>query len=277
MSTARLRRIFPLLAIAVMFSATEAMAQAGGSSAAGSSQGAPTTADRGSPGRFDLWTYYFDNADGSTSWRETARLTKPLPLGNEGWRVTLRADLPVIYTDQTGTDNRGGDWEFGWGDALAQVVFSTPELAEDLKLTFGFRSILPTGDDAPFGSSQWAIGPQAGFSYDAGDWAEGLTLAPTVRWLRGFAPTRDGVTRIRQWDLYPTVSYKFAPEWTISFWEENPIIYNDRSNNWFVPLDGMIVRSFGERWQIGLGAATALVDDDARYDNVVYGRISAQF
>lgn len=194
MSTARLRRIFPLLAIAVMFSATEAMAQAGGSSAAGSSQGAPTTADRGSPGRFDLWTYYFDNADGSTSWRETARLTKPLPLGNEGWRVTLRADLPVIYTDQTGTDNRGGDWEFGWGDALAQVVFSTPELAEDLKLTFGFRSILPTGDDAPFGSSQWAIGPQAGFSYDAGDWAEGLTLAPTVRWLRGFAPTRDGVT-----------------------------------------------------------------------------------
>jgi len=227
-------------------------------------------------GKIDFWSYYQENADGTNTFKETARMQQPFQLP-DNWRMTLRADLPLMYTDKQGPANRTRDWEWGWGDPLAQVSFSTPKITENISLGFGARIVVPVGDDSPYGGSQWKWAPQFSLSYDAKDITPGLTFDPMVRYIKGFSPTRGGITTTREYDFYPTATYKFGDGWAVSLWNENPIILNDRTDKWFVPLDGMIWKTLSPSWELGFGAATKLVDDDPNYKNMVYGRITAFF
>ena len=160
---------------------------------------------------------------------------------------------------------------------LVQVAVRTPPVAPHLSLDVGARMVFPTGGKSPFGSSQYQFAPQFGFTWKIPGIAEGLTFEPLARYFHGFSPTRPGITTTRTWDLYPTVTLALPDRWAVSLWYENPLIYNARTNAWFVPLDGAVLKDIGDSVQIAVGAAVRLVNDDRQYKYMIYGRTSVFF
>ncbi len=60
--------------------------------------------------RLDNWGYFQENVNGTDQWQYRPRLFMPWVFGNE-WIATLRADVPMLYTNNTGPANReGGYW-----------------------------------------------------------------------------------------------------------------------------------------------------------------------
>lgn len=228
-------------------------------------------------GRADLWLFTQENdPDGSHTWKPTLRLQQPFGLPG-GWEVTLRGDVPVVHTNKTGAANPDGEYKSHVGDMLLQVSVRTPPIAPHFTLGFGGRMVFPTGGKSPFGSSQYQFAPQFGLTWTIPEIAEGLTFEPLARHFHGFSPTRPRITTTRTWDLYPTVTLALPDRWSVSLWYENPLIYNTRTNAWFVPLDGFVSKHVGDSVQLGLGAAVQLVNEYRQYKYMVYGRTSVFF
>ena len=228
--------------------------------------------------RFDLWLYSQENEPTTShQWKWLASMRTPFALP-DGWKVVLRGDLPLLYTNKKGSANPDSDWNWGIGDSLGQVAFTTPKILPDLSLNFGLRLVMPTGCKSPFGASQWQIAPQIGIAWDL-PLAPGLKLQvdPMLRYFHGFAPTQSGTTTKRLLDVYPTVSLALPDEWKIALWSENPMTYNERTNSWFVPFDVMVIKTIANRVQLGAGAAVRLIDTDPTYKYMFYGRASVFF
>jgi hypothetical protein len=82
---------------------------------------------------------------------------------------------------------------------------------------------------------------------------------------------------VRTWNLYPTVVLGLADGWSVSLWDENPLIFNARTNAWFVPLDAMVSKKVGDSVELALGAAVRLVNQERHYKYMIYARTSLFF
>ena len=220
--------------------------------------------------------FYQWNQDDSELNKLDVRLYQDIGLG-DGWHLRLREDLPIVTTDKIGHDNSDGNWSTNIGDAFLQAVVTTPEIVENTTLEFGLRTVFPTGGLSPFGDGSWQLGPQAGISHRFPNVADGLVIAPTARYLFSVHKAYDDADPFRQWQLYPRVELTFAETWEIGFWIENPIIYDNVTNRWFVPLDVMLTHRFEGPISLGAGFATALVDRQPEYKHMVYGRFAIRF
>ena len=89
--------------------------------------------------RVDNWLSFQRNTDNSGQWGVQPRFYAPFNLSG-GWTFTQRLDLPVLYTDQSGTDNPTGTWKAGIGDWFIEEIFATPALAENLRM-WGERAL----------------------------------------------------------------------------------------------------------------------------------------
>jgi hypothetical protein len=227
--------------------------------------------------RVESWLDYQRNDNGTAQWKLDPRLYVPFALGG-GWTFTQRIDVPLVYTDDKGSANPAGGWAFGFGNALVEEIFETPELAADLRLRGSVRVVFPTGKDAPFGSSQYQWAPGAGLTYDLPQLGRGVTLEPFVRYFSGFAATAPNVKLVREWDLYPTATVVLGSGWSLLLWPENPIQYNREKRTWFVPLDILVAVPLAGRWQFGVGGAYALGSPrDPPYRWIVDARLSRAF
>ncbi|MBL8675360.1 MAG: hypothetical protein JNL07_10760 [Rhodospirillales bacterium] len=228
--------------------------------------------------RIDVWMFGQRNDDATDSRLNKltirAQRTFELPAG---WRAALRGDLPLLDTDKRGVGNPGGDFSAHLGDVLTQASVTTPQVLPGLTFSAGVRLVYPTGGKPPFGSAQWQVAPQVGMALTIPGIAEGLTIAPMARHFHGFSPTRAGVVTVRSWDLFPTVTLRLPDKWSVTFWDENPITYNERTNSWFVPFDVMVVKGIGESFQIAAGFATRIGGDAKSYKTIAYGRGTVLF
>jgi len=82
--------------------------------------------------RVDNWLSFQRNTDNSGQWLVQPRAYIPVSL-SRGWRFTQRVDLPVSYTDESGTDNPSGGWKAGIGDWFVEEIITTPALAENFR------------------------------------------------------------------------------------------------------------------------------------------------
>lgn len=227
-------------------------------------------------GRVETWLDLQRNDDGSAQWKVDPRLYLPFALGS-GWTFTQRIDVPLVYTDATGSANPGGGWSFGFGNALVEEIFESPEVAPALRLRTSVRVVFPTGKASPFGSSQYQWAPGAGFTLALPQLARGVTLEPYVRYFSGFGATKDDVKLVRQWDIYPAATFALGEGWSLLLWPDNPVEYNRAKRTWFVPADLMLSKSLG-RWEAGLGGAYALgTPRDPPYRWIVDARVSFAF
>lgn len=224
--------------------------------------------------RLDNWWYFQRNTDGSGDWQIQPRLFVPVELPR-GWTFTQRIDLPVSYTDETGTGNPTGTWKAGIGDWFVEEIITTPELARNFRVWASMRFVFPTGGASPFGSGQYQWAPALGAIYALPE--RGVTFNPLARYFMSWHATAADASKIRKLTLFPTVSFAWPDNWSLAFYPENPISYNAVSRKWFVPIDLMLIKRLTKSVELGIGGAYALVDDDPLYRSIVYGRLTFYF
>ena len=223
-----------------------------------------------------ILNFYQWNEDDSELNKLDVRIFQDVALG-DGWHLRVREDIPIETTDKIGHDNRDGDWSTHIGDAFLQTLIVTPEILDNTTLEFGLRTVFPTGGLSPFGKGSYQLGPMGGISHRFENVADGLVIAPSARYLFSVHKAYDDADPFKQWQLYPRVELTFAEKWELGFWVENPIIYDNVTNDWFVPLDVMLTHRFEGPISLGAGFATALVDSDPEYKHMVYGRFAIRF
>ena len=234
---------------------------------------APASAQMGTI-RFDNWLYYQENLDSSARWQYRPRFFIPFSLP-QGWTFTQRADLPVFYTDKVGTDNPNGDWEWGIGDWFIEEIFATPELAKNFRMSASVRFVFPTGGSSPFGGNQYQWAPGVGATYAIPE--HRVTISPFARYFMSYHAVREGGPKVRKLDLFPSVTFGLPDNWSLAFYPENPITYNDETNKWFVPIDAMLIKRLSKTMEFGFGGAYRIVDDDPQYKWIVNGRLTFYF
>ena len=242
--------------------------------AAGTFAAAPASAQSLGTIRFDNWLYFQENTDGSERWQYRPRFFIPFNLSN-GWTFTQRADLPVYYTDKVGTENPSGDWKWGIGDWFIEEIFATPELAKNFKMSASVRFVFPTAGGSPFGSNQYQWAPMIGASYAIPE--HRVTISPSARYFMSYHATEPNTAKVRNLDLYPNVTFGLAEGWSLSFYNENAITYNDVTNKWFVPIDALLIRRLSKSVEFAFGGAYGLVKDNPSYDYVINGRLTFYF
>jgi hypothetical protein len=236
--------------------------------------GGTATAQLPGPIRFDNWLSFQQNTGDSGQWEYDPRLYIPFSL-SRGWTFTQRIDLPVSYTDQVGTDNANGAWKAGIGDWFIEEIFATPELAKNFWIWASVRFVFPIARGSPFGSSQYQWAPALSAIYAMPE--RGITFSPVARYFLSYHATEPGASKIRQLDLYPIVTFALPERWSLVFYPENGISYNDVTKKWFAPIDLMLIRRPTKDIEFGLGGAYALVKDEPQYDYTIYGRITFYF
>jgi hypothetical protein len=236
--------------------------------------GAGASAQENPPIRFDNWLYYQDNTDNSQRWQYRPRFYIPFAL-NSGATFTQRIDLPMYYTNKVGPDNTTGGWQAGIGDWFLESTYLSPEIDKNMKWSTSLRLVFPTGGKSPFGSSQYQVAPSIGFLASRPE--NKLTFNPVARYFYSYHATDDSAAKVRRWDIYPTLTKGFDDGWSIAFYPENPISYNDVSNKWFVPFDVLLIKRLSKETELGFGGASAIIKDDPQYRYIVNARLTFYF
>ncbi|MBS1215586.1 MAG: hypothetical protein H6R20_560 [Proteobacteria bacterium] len=226
--------------------------------------------------RFDNWFYYQENYGDSERWQYRPRVLIPFAFG-DGWTFTQRIDVPLYYTNATGPANTDGDWKFRISDIFFEEILDTPDVAKNFRFRTSVRLVTPTGGEPPFGSDQWQVALGGGFNWRLPDVLKGVTVVPYVRYFWGFDAGSPNVTTVRKWNIFPEVDFKLADNWTLLFYPEQGISYNDRSNKWFVPIEAMVANQVSKSWSYAFGGAYAIVNDDPSYRWLVQARVSFYF
>ncbi len=137
------------------------------------------------------------------------------------------------------------------------------------------RFVFPTGGGSPFGSDQYQWAPGVGATYVIPE--HRITISPFARYFMSFHATEPGAAKVRKLDLFPTVTFGLADDWSLAFYPENPISYNDVTNKWFVPIDAMLIKRLSKTVEFGFGGAYGLVKDDPQYQYIINGRLTFYF
>jgi hypothetical protein len=236
--------------------------------------GEPASAQQLGTIRFDNWLYFQENVNDSERWQYRPRFFIPFDLPR-GWTFTQRLDLPVYYTNNTGPENPGGGWKSGIGDWFIEEAFTSPEVSQNLRLFGSVRFVFPTGGGAPFGSNQYQWAPAISAVYVIPE--HKIAISPTARYFMSVHATEPGAAKVRKLDLYPTVTFGLPDAWSLAFYPENPISYNDVIHKWFVPIDVMLIKRLSKTVEFGFGGAYGLVKDDPQYQYIINGRLTFYF
>jgi len=222
--------------------------------------------------RFDNWLYYQSNYGDTARWQYRAKLFFPFSMRN-GWTFTQRVDVPLYYTDATGSGNPHGGWKGRFSDILVEEILTTPEVAKSVRLWGSLRLVFPTGGKPPFGADQWQLAPGFGGTWRLPDVWRGMTVAPHARYNYGFSAGSPDVTMKRSWSIFPTFSFSLNEKWSLSFYPEQGATYDVRSGKWFVPVEAMVTHRISKSWAYSMGGAYALVDDAKSYRWLLQARL----
>ena len=227
--------------------------------------------------RFDQWLFVQGNANDSTQWQYRPRLFLPYDFAS-GWTATMRIDLPMLYTNDSGPAHPGGGYSGGIGNYFIEPTVDTPEVSENLRLRASLLLIAPSPNGAPFGNgTQYQAVPGFGATWRQPDMWRGVTFTPYVRYARGFN-VQAGATAVDSLWLYPGATIGLAPDWSLQLYPENPITYDYNTGTWFVPLDLLLVYRLNKEVEFGLGGAIKLGSpSNPSYDHIVDARVTFNF
>ncbi len=227
--------------------------------------------------RLDNWGYFQENVNGSYQWQYRPRIFVPFVLRND-WIATLRADVPMFYTNNAGPANPDGGYTGGIGNIFFEPILDTAQVAPNLTLRTSLRFILKSPKGPPFGpDNQYQIAPGAGFTYRMPDVLRGVTFSPYVRWIRGF--NGDPGTQLNSTlQVIPATTFRLNERWSFALFPENPITYNFNTSKWFAPIDALLVYRLQKNLEFAFGGATKVGNPSgATYDYIINGRATLFF
>lgn len=230
------------------------------------------------PFRFDNWGYYQKNANGSNQWQYRPRGFATYRFDN-GWTFLQRGDIPLLYTNATGPGNPAGGYSGGVGNIMLESIVDTPEVAPRLSLRASLRLVFPSPKPSPFGTdNQYQIAPLVGVTYRMPDVLRGVTVSPFLRYFWGFDAREPNTRLVSSLNLFPNVSFGLGDHWSLALYPENPIVFNNNTNAWFVPLDFLFVNQASKSFQFAIGGAFKLGNPaNPNYDYLIQGRATFLF
>jgi hypothetical protein len=228
----------------------------------------------------ELWYYHQKLPSGAYSNMGTLRYYHPIrnPWGT--WRGVFRFDQSYFNSYGPGFDDPESQ-RYQRGNTMITVWGNHPNVFSNWHGDLGFRVIFPVGNQG-----QWAVGPQAGTSYQTRKPAGKVGLSdfsPLARFMFGFNIKNNRLVKPDQpppervLTVFPTLGFDLSPNTQLRLWDENGMSYSPSGGKWFVPIDAMITHKVGNHLVLALGVSRSVIDTYAQYRTNVYGKISWYF
>ncbi len=229
--------------------------------------------------RFDLRFQVNKISGDATAYITTLRVDKPFFLnGGKDGILSLRVDLPLVHSDAVGRDNPNGDYEFGTGDSLTQLVYIPPAPASQNlpwnAMGFGVQLLWPTASKDMMGNEQYVAAPLAAVKFDMPQISEGSFLILVYRHFFDYANYSGGDMRddIHEIAISPTLHISTRdtdlPFDFVDFWSGNDIRINlengsakDRGDV-FIPFDIMFGKMINKSTVASIEFATPIYHSD---------------
>lgn len=247
--------------------------------------------------RLDLRSQYQQTTSDTDLYLQTFRIDMPVALDPEkgipGGAIYTRIDIPFAYTDQIGTDNPNGDYEFEMTDMLMQNIY-LPEFAWVKENTpfdaiaVGVQWGMPSGTGDFVSREKWAVAPVFAWKWDLD--GPSTFVAPIWRYRESFKDVSNGKNRddISELTLQPYVNIS-TKKWGwpidfITFYETQEIKFNfedgaeKSSGDMFIPFEVEIGKVVGKT-VYSIDFATPLYKDSGfdAYDWFVEFRVGFLF
>jgi|GEM_PF-506503 len=224
--------------------------------------------------RLDVRLKYQDLPGGSSAVVPTLRLDIPFPVGDKGWKIGTRFDLPFVISDVPSSDNPGGDWHGGVGDSLAQVLLITPPQGR-WQFGFGTQAIFPTGSEDQMGTGKWQLAPMVAGIYALPEISKGSFTGLLVKDQFSIAGDEDR-NHVNELVLTPLLNINLPNRWFLTFAPEIKFNLKDDGAA-FVPFDILIGKLISPKTVVSVELKAPLLDDYKQYDFEVEFRIGFFF
>jgi hypothetical protein len=196
------------------------------------------------------------------------------------WQLGLRADLPITFSNVMSAGNPDGDYQSGLGRLLF-LGYVGHALDDRQALGLGDEIMAPAASGKAFGSGNWDMLPLGGYRYMLPEISPGSYFLAEFRYSFTFA---------QSFAATPTSNLQFSPElrialpdnWFVILFPSTDIRYNfgaqvkGQTGRLFLPLDGEIGRSIGDRFVTSLELSAPVIDDYPVYRLKIELRLSYQ-
>lgn len=220
-------------------------------------------------GRFDLRGRYERLPDDGElepeKWVTTLRSDLWTGLGG-GWKLYGRTDVPLVYSNDVASSfNPNGHTRFGVGDLLTEAAIVMPSPVPRLGYGVGLRIVWPTAGLNEAGQGKYQIGPLVGLRYDLPEIRGGSFALLEARYQNSVASRDQNSARpdVNQLNIQPKLNVSLPREWFLTlFASENIEISFADGQKFFLPLDIMIGKKFGENIIASLEYSRSVVHDE---------------
>jgi hypothetical protein len=222
--------------------------------------------------RVDMLLKY-DDLTGSAH-TETLTIGAGLPLElRSGWKVSLRAELPYIWTTGVSNNNPEGKSLNGFGEIFTEALFISPTKG---KWTYvvGAQYIPPTASKNELGTGRYQLVPSAGFKYDMSGWMQGAWCALMARQAFDVAGY-SGYPHINQTIVQPMFNINLPDRWFLTFAPEAR--YDWENSEWFIPFDITAGKMITTKIMASINYKSTINDGMKLYVNEFVGRVSFFF
>lgn len=220
--------------------------------------------------RFDLRLKNTDNPGGTDSQLLTLRIDKPFELGGR-WKLSTRADVPFIRTDELAMGIPTGAHDAGLSDMLVQALLITPPKGK-AAFAFGTQLYVPTATHG-LGSGRWQLAPSAAAVYQLPEVSRGTFVALLLRDNFSFAGDDPG-TNVAS--VQPIFNWQLPRQWFLTF---SPEAKFNTKDEWslFLPFDVTVGKKLNATTVASLQADIGVIDDYPQYDWQIEARIGFFF
>jgi hypothetical protein len=210
----------------------------------------------------------------------TFRADRPIQL-EENWKIALRLDLPLSYTDVVSDDNRTGQYQFGMGDLLTQVAI-IKTLSSRWAVGAGSRLIFPTASQDQMGSGRYQAVPIVRARYMWPELSPGSHAQALVRYQFDYAGDgkRNHVSNLQ---FQPAIYFRLPDSWFVELYPSADIRINlgnkraEDSGNLFLPFNAMVGRIFENDAIASVEIGIPIINDYKVYDFKMEARVSFFF
>jgi hypothetical protein len=230
------------------------------------------------PNRFDF-RYQFENVHSPNHDNNifTFRTDRPIPL-DEAWKLALRLDLPLRYTDvKDKTDNPTGAYQFGASDLLTQIgIIKT--LSSRWAVGVGSQFIFPTASAAEMGSGKYQAVPIVGARYMLPEISSGTFVEGLIRYDFDYAGDSQR-KHISNLQFQPMLDVRLPDSWIVELYPSADIRINlshkpaGDKGYLFLPFDALVGKMFGPRLITTVEIAFPIVNDYRVYNFKMEARI----
>lgn len=207
----------------------------------------------------------------------TFRTDVPVQL-DETWKLALRLDLPLRYTDvKDKTDNPAGTYKFGAGDLLTQIGL-VKTLSPRWAVGAGSQFIFPSASAGEMGNGKYQAVPIVGARYMIPEISSGTFMEGLIRYDFDYAGDSHR-KHISNLQFQPTLDVRLPDSWIVELYPSADIRINlshkpaGDKGYLFLPFDALVGKMFGPRLIATVEVAFPIINDYRVYNFKMEARI----